>query len=234
MKIGIGVTTRNRPEVFELWVNYFTKFVPETSMFYPYSYNDASDKAYHYGFETHEKGTKRIGISSSKNKCLKALYEAECTHIFLFDDDCFPIIEEWWKPFIDSGCPHLNFIPINEKVDTRIINSRDGVVEVNNLWGCMIYLDVSQTGQVYYDEAYKIYGYEHCELSRRLHREGKSWFINATLPNITDILYSFDYHKNWLGIDPPLWKLEQPFMSSMAGEPAQEYAIKNAEIYDNT
>jgi hypothetical protein len=29
-------------------------------------------------------------VAKAKNKCLQYLYEQKCTHIFLFDDDCFP------------------------------------------------------------------------------------------------------------------------------------------------
>jgi glycosyltransferase involved in cell wall biosynthesis len=54
---------------------------------------------------------KRVGIAKSKNKCLELL--EKCDHIFLFDDDFYPIKEGWEQIYIDTaqqtGIHHLCF-----------------------------------------------------------------------------------------------------------------------------
>lgn len=48
-----------------------------------------------------------VGIARHKNKCLELLADAGCEHLFLFDDDAYPLVEDWWRPYVDSPEPHL-------------------------------------------------------------------------------------------------------------------------------
>jgi hypothetical protein len=43
----------------------------------------------------------RLGIARAKNKCLEQL--DDCEHIFLFDDDCYPIKKGWHEIYIEAS-----------------------------------------------------------------------------------------------------------------------------------
>src|ERR1044071_5616458 len=105
MKIGIGVTTYNRPSHIALWKEQVYKHAPECD----YQIYIASDSFV------------REGIAFRKNECLKAL--RNCDYIFLFDDDCFPIKNSWTNYYIDahkiSGQHH--FLYLQETGTIRII-----------------------------------------------------------------------------------------------------------------
>lgn len=221
MKIGIGITTRNRKEVYEACLKYMTDFTQGCVL---YTYEDCSDIPY-----TANCGTERIGVAKAKNKCLEYLYSQNCTHIFLFDDDTFPIIKEWYLPFIESKVGHLNYTPV-DKVGTLVISKDNRVLSTDRVWGCMLYFNTELVGKPLYNEAFGIYGYEHCELTQRIFNQGNKYKF-ATLENISELIYSYDYDLNWLGKRPPLYDIEQPFTSSMHGENYKEFTEINEKIY---
>ncbi len=100
MKIGIGITTHNRPQVFRHTLRNVLKFAPRGAKVLVV--DDAST-------DTVREATYRFdvnaGIARAKNKCLELL--EDCDHIFLFDDDTYPIKKGWEQPYIDSAEPHL-------------------------------------------------------------------------------------------------------------------------------
>ena len=84
--IGIGVTTTpNRKEYVDRWLLEFEKVKPKN-----------------YHLHIHEDVHYR-GVAYSKNQNLKTLQD--CDYIFLFDDDCFPIRQNWTDYFINSKHP---------------------------------------------------------------------------------------------------------------------------------
>jgi glycosyltransferase involved in cell wall biosynthesis len=50
-----------------------------------------------------------LGIVASKNASLSALMDAGCEHLFLWDDDAWPIADNWHLPYIESPEPHLAY-----------------------------------------------------------------------------------------------------------------------------
>ena len=50
-----------------------------------------------------------LGIVASKNASLAALMAAGCEHLFLWDDDTWPIADNWHLPYIESPEPHLAY-----------------------------------------------------------------------------------------------------------------------------
>lgn len=222
MKIGIGITTRNRKEVFTVGLAYQNKYLPENAELV--IYEDCSDVPY-----TDNCGTERIGVAKAKNQCLRYLYDHGCTHIFLFDDDTFPIKKDWHLPFIESGVGHLNYTPI-DKVGTLVINQNGNIIQTDCIWGCMLYFNTELIGKPLYNELFGIYGMEHCELTHRIHKEGNKYKY-ATLANISELLYSYDYDLNWLGKRPPLYDIETQFTSSVHGEDVGKYVEQNKTIY---
>lgn len=50
----------------------------------------------------------RRGVAPTRNRAIKALYDAGCEYIVLFDDDCYPIRDGWQDLLLRahkaSGC----------------------------------------------------------------------------------------------------------------------------------
>ena len=114
-KIGIGITTRNRPESILECVNNIKLYstideliVVDDASTIPVSIN---------GTRVH-RFNKQHGIAKSKNKCLS--YLDNCDYIFLLDDDCWPIKDGWQDAYInnsvESGCNHFCFTWDNYKL----------------------------------------------------------------------------------------------------------------------
>ena len=222
MKIGIGITTRNRKEVYETCIKQIAEF---TTDYVIYTYEDCSDTPY-----TGNCGTERIGVAKAKNKCLQYLYDQQCTHIFLFDDDCFPKAHNWQSNFINSGFPHLNFVPI-KGLEVKILNTIGNVIITDCVFGCLLYFDVEKLGKVYFNEIFEIYGYEHCELTERIYRTGKQEYKYITLSDITDYIYSYDYHMKWMQELPKHHNSETAFRSSVDADEYKKLVEANEKIY---
>ncbi len=43
-----------------------------------------------------------LGIVASKNASLSVLMDSGCEHLFLWDDDAYPIADNWHLPYIES------------------------------------------------------------------------------------------------------------------------------------
>lgn len=185
--IGVGITTHNRPEVFKQTYKQIKKLLPKNALLVVV--DDASktpvDEAV-YRFEN------QAGIAKGKNKCLELLYEAGCEHYFLFDDDTYPITENWWEPYVASPEPHLMYIfPYHGGPP---ILSNDGI---HTVWahpcGCMLYLNkkvLETVGGM--DLAYGIWGHEHVDLSNRIHNAGLTTWRFSDVSNSGELIYCGD------------------------------------------
>ena len=102
--IGIAITTRNRRDIFQKTYAEIKRFAPSNSVLVVV--DDASSvpcPEATFRFE------QNVGIARAKNKCFELLYKAGCEHFFLFDDDCYPKCEDWYRPYVESREPHLNY-----------------------------------------------------------------------------------------------------------------------------
>lgn len=112
-KIGIGITTCNRPHFFEKCIESIdlnsVDHVVVVNDGKPFEYTPSSDKI------TFIQNPENIGISKSKNKILKKLLEFDCEHIFTLEDDCVITNNEVFQKYIDAyketGIKHFNFGP---------------------------------------------------------------------------------------------------------------------------
>lgn len=108
--IGIGITTRNREEIFSKSLQQIKKFLPVNSRLIVVDDN-SKDKKKNLEVDEYFYSKVRNGIAKSKNKCLELL--EDCEHIFLFDDDFYPTKRNWDKHYIRasqlSGSKHLSF-----------------------------------------------------------------------------------------------------------------------------
>lgn len=208
MKIGIGVTTYNRPEHFKLWVEQIRKFKPAEGC---------------EGFVISDecKREKRMGVAFSKNANLTML--KDCDYIFLFDDDCFPIKEGWAYYFINahkaSGQHHFMYLretPTIKKIgennlvenqETQFIDSMKVRIsasikyiinEYNNCAGCMMFLTKEVIEKVgAYGDYTNIYGMEHAGYTERIHKAGLTSIGKYLCPSGADeYIYSLDLQNN--------------------------------------
>src|SRR5690606_4684793 len=107
-QIGIGLTTHNRRDVLKKSLSFHKKHLPKGAKLIVV--DDASEipvKGVDFRFEHN------AGIAASKNKCIELL--EGCEHIFLFDEDCWPITDDWHLPYINSG--------IKDRKSTRLNSS---------------------------------------------------------------------------------------------------------------
>lgn len=168
--IGIGVTTTPSRNVLnsEAW----QRFMPDNAKFEVYE-----DKALR-------------GVASAKNALLKRL--DDCDNIFLFDDDCWPISQGWWWPYVGSKEQHLMYqfnLPGNKLTE---IYRDDKIVAYNKTRGCMLYITKKVLDTVGgMDVRYKN-GYEHPDWTNRIHNAGLTTFRAMDVPDSGKLIYCMD------------------------------------------
>ena len=135
-----------------------------------------------------------MGVAKAKNECLRKLQD--CDYVFLFDDDCFPIVENWAQFFIDAhnktGCHHFTYLH-NYLHIRKVHTDQNGLSAYNNSAGCMIFLTkdiIERVGA--FNEAYGMYGYEHVEYSIRCKMSELSPHHNVCPDGAEQFIYSMD------------------------------------------
>ncbi|MEO3781268.1 galactosyltransferase-related protein [Micromonospora sp. B11E3] len=190
--VGIGITTHNRGPVFRTALEAIRKYAPSGAAIVVV--DDASD-------EPVEEATFRfdsnVGIARAKNKCLELLVERGCTHLFLFDDDCWPVADGWERPYIDSPEPHLMYIftdtPRGRLTDSTEIYRDAQLRAYTHPRGCMLYLERRVLDRVGgYDTRYGRWGYEHVDLSNRIYNAGLTSFRFADVVGSGELIFSCD------------------------------------------
>lgn len=181
MNIGVAVSTHNRREIADHSIEQWKKFLPVGAKLV--IVDDASDIPYPgatFRFD------KQAGVPVVKNKCLELL--DNCTHIFLADDDIYPINEMWWSSYVYSNLAHACFIFDREK----LWSERD-YVAYNLPRGCLLYFS-GRTVQIAggFNTLFSNYGYEHPELSRRIFNMGLTPAAYIDIPNSANLFYSHD------------------------------------------
>ena len=193
--IGISITEHNRYDIFKKSYDEIKKYMPKDAVLVVV--DDASTvpvKEATYRFETN------VGISVAKNKCIELLYNAGCDHLFLFDSDCYPKQEDWWKPYIESKENHLmyifqNFAGNRSVGDTRLVYKDSKHVAYDHPRGCMLYYKrnaIETVGGM--DEVFKKWGYEHGNLSDRIFNAGLTSFRYMDVVDSDKLIYSLDEH----------------------------------------
>lgn len=175
MEIGVGITTTDkRPKHRGKW----QKLIGETAMF------DGMKIHFTHNAES---------VSEGKNNCLRALQE--CDHIFLFDDDTYPLQSGWAEWFINhsktSGNQHFSYL--REVHQIRLLKTVGEIGVYNNSAGCMMYitkLGLEKIGA--FDTKYSKYGFEHVNYSERCYQGGVSGARNVCPIGAEDYIYSLD------------------------------------------
>ena len=180
--ISICITTRNRAESFALVLAQIEK---HTKCEYQLVVvDDASDRQY---CSVDWRFSERVGIPAVKNKCLEL---AKYDHIFLFDDDTYPIVDEWYLPYINSGKQHLCFTFLTS------FKRKEGFKYHTLGNGCMLYVTrkcIDTIGG--FDWNYGLGKYEHVDFSRRIFNAGFTESIFIDVDDSSKLLYCMDQKK---------------------------------------
>ena len=227
MTIGIGITTRNRPECLEACLRHFAEFgcgdkivvIDDNSELWQVNKIVAES----FGINVIYKFSNlRLGISKAKNACLWEL--RDCEHVFLFDDDAWPLVDGWAETWIkineanDVGHSMFNVTSDAElelnpafravvKPITEIGADGTKMVSFSNCFGVMLYFNRKCLDALggYLSDAPYLYGYEHAQISARAKIAGFTQGHQYLTPAIaSEIIYSIDITYCMLKITPPL------------------------------
>lgn len=193
VSIGIAITTHNRYKVFKDTYQRIVKLLPPGAKLVVV--DDASKK---HVPEATFRFDENVGIARAKNKCFELL--ENCEHIFLFDDDCYPVMTNWWIPYIESKEPHLMYIFENTSYTKELNGCREVYRDNNKVAyshprGCMLYFKkvcLETVGGM--DTSYARWGFEHVDLSNRIFNAGLTSWRYMDVLNSHELIYSLDEH----------------------------------------
>lgn len=139
---------------------------------------------------------KQAGIAKAKNKCLELL--DDCEHIFLADDDIYPLVKDWHTKYIASGIKHLMFTFKELKSGLpnghRYLGTEDGISRFSHPCGCLLYIHRSVLDVVGgFDERFGIYSHEHVNYSDRVYNNRLTEHRYQDIENSTELFYSLDW-----------------------------------------
>lgn len=182
--ISICISTRNRPNEFKRVIDSIKK---HTHCEYQLVVvDDASEVPY---YDSNYRFGQRSGIPAVKNKCLELV---KYDHIFLFDDDTYPIADDWWKPYVNSGKNHLCYTFLSK------YKVKDGFTYSHLGNGCMMYLTRKCLDVVGgFDWRFGLGKYEHVNLSRRIFNTGLTEAPFMDVLGSEQLLYCLDQQKGF-------------------------------------
>ncbi len=198
--IGIAITTHNRPDVLKRAIENHREYLPAGALVVVI--DDGSKPAAvvpdSVQLLRHETS---LGIVSSKNASLSALMDAGCEHLFLWDDDAWPIADGWHLPYIESPEPHLayQFLDLagrNKLNDIAVLFRDDKHIAYTGQRGVMLYYHRSAVEKVGgFDPVYGRGMYEHSDLALRIHNAGLTTWAYADVVGSEKLIHSLDEHE---------------------------------------
>ena len=223
--IGIGISTRNRPDILAVALAHHKLFEPKNARFVviddsdPEWQKDTFDVCRGVGLNDllYLKAPLRVGVTGSKNAALWELQD--CEHVFLFDDDAWPNCKFWAEQWIadsdvcDVGHSMFNVIdPVLRDADPGLsaimaITDHLSVVGiphfavVENCLGPALYFSRPCLDAIggYDPNAPHVWGYEHAAMSRRAQLAGFTRGRKYLVPvHADDYVYSVDAHRGKL------------------------------------
>lgn len=227
-KYGVGITTMNRPATLEAALRHFKTFHNDDVQFVVVDDNSLGNSNETISMEaglqnlTYHKSPHRVGIAGTKNACLWEL--RECEHVFLFDDDCWPVTSGWADKWVRinqaNGVGHSMFNIIDGvlldrntvfkklmQVTGRIGSGENVMVAFSQCFGPFLYFSRECLDALggYEPDTPTWWGYEHAQMSMRAFHAGFTQGHHYLTPlNAQDMLYSVDLTYGMLKIPPPL------------------------------
>lgn len=207
--IGVSVSTLNRREIAQETITQWVKRLPNNTPLV--IVDDGSDEPFPLTpgavLVRHEKTR---GVAAAKNTGIATLMDLGCDHIFLSDDDCYPIVDDWWQPYVNSPEKHLMYNwphprPFGSRAKWRIIHRDAEHFSIGFPRGVMLYMDrecIDAIGG--FDEHYG--RGEHVDYSYRAWLAGMSSFtqsvngvVEAAYGDVNGsrkLWYALDEHKH--------------------------------------
>ena len=199
-RIGIAITTHNRADVLSRALDHHLKHLPASALVVVIDDGSAPAASVPDGVKLIRHDTSQ-GIVASKNASLTVLMDAGCEHLFLWDDDAWPIADSWWLPYIESPEPHLAYQFLDlagpRKLNDLAVLYRDGQhVAYTGQRGVMLYYHRSAIKRVGgFDPVYGRGMYEHSDLALRIHNAGLTTWAYADVAGSERLIHSMDEHE---------------------------------------
>lgn len=229
-RIGIAITTHNRPEVLKRAIEQHVKHLPSGALMVVI--DDGSKPAAivpdNVKLVRHDQSR---GIVASKNASLTALVDAGCEHLFLWDDDAWPIADNWHLPYIESHEPHLayQFLDLagrNKLNDMAVLYRDDKHIAYTGQRGVMLYYHRRAIDKVGgFDPVYGRGMYEHPDLALRIHNAGLSTWAFADVVGSEKLIHSMDEYEEVARSIP------RPERESLAKANARIYSARRDSGY---
>lgn len=194
--IGIGITTHNRNKLVASTVAKIRELSPGAKIVVV---DDASESPVNIEGVIVYRFKKNVGIARAKNKCLELLRDTD--HIFLFDDDTYPIAPDWYVPYVESSEPHLMYLfeswsSGNPVGDDEILYEDGSIVAHKHARGCMLYVNTTVLDKVGgMDTRYGKAMHEHLDWSNRIHNAGLTSYPYMDVVGSEDLIHSMDEHQ---------------------------------------
>lgn len=181
MKIGIGITTYRRPQMLAECTRNIAQ------------YTEGVDRC----LVIHDDSNEEKGVAASKNSCIGSLMRMGADHLFLFDDDTWPIAKDWWRPYVESGEQHLSYLfkPENWVNDMTLEVAGDKLLAHPFGQGCMLYYTrecIETVGGMRL--CFGRWGSEHLEHSHRICNTGLIKHPFQGLVAQEGLIYASDEH----------------------------------------
>lgn len=222
-RIGITISTQNRHDIL---ARTLAKIIEHTPGAQIVVVDDGSDTPVNV-----PKGVHLIrhrtpkGIAAAKNAGIAALMDAGCQHLFLFDDDAYPIKDNWAQTYIDNPEPHLMRIFPDLSGDRKLGDIQclydDGqTLAYTGPRGVMLYATrpvIETVGGM--DLVYGRWGWEHGDWSNRIYHAGLTSFRFADVAHGDELIHSLDEHEQ--------------VTRAVTPEERTELATKNAKIHNH-
>lgn len=199
-RIGIAITTHNRADVLKRALAQHQQFLPPGALVVviddgskPAAVVPANVKLFRHD--------QSCGIVASKNASLTALVDAGCEHLFLWDDDAWPIADNWHLPYIESPEPHLAYQFLDlagpRKInDMTVLYRDDKHIAYTGQRGVMLYYHHSAIDKVGgFDPVYGRGMYEHPDLALRIYNAGLTSWAFADVVGSEKLIHSMDEYE---------------------------------------
>ena len=196
--LGVAITTRNRRDILKKTYAEWKRFLPPGAILVVI--DDAGDEP--APGDTVMRFDEQQGIAKAKNASIEALMAFGVEHLFLADDDCYPLQAGWEELYCSSPEPHLMYLfkdpgRRGEKLSTPAL-----VYEDSDLYayahprGCLLYLHRSVVERVGgMRPEFGLWGQEHVEYSLRINAAGLTTAPFQDVPGSNRYFYSID--ENW-------------------------------------
>lgn len=199
-RIGIAISTHQRADVLKRALEQQMKHLPAGALVVVVDDGSKPAAVVPAGVQLVRQETS-LGIVASKNASLTALMDAGCEHLFLWDDDAWPVADGWHLPYIESPEPHLayQFLDLagpRKLNDLAVLYRDDKHVAYTGQRGVMLYYHRSAIERVGgFDWIYGRGMYEHSDLALRIHNAGLTTWAYADVTGSDKLIHSLDEHE---------------------------------------